>query len=193
MPATPEKSRPVVILGAGVLGRRIAGVFLAGGHTVHVHDPSPQALTDASTFLKHNLASFTALTSSSSSSSSTPTSFQTFTDIGPAVQNAWLVVEAVPEKLGLKIETFATLDELAPADCIFTSNSSSFRSRLMVEKLGTERRERTLNVHFTNPPEIRTVELMTDGMTREEVFEVVRGALRECGVVPVTARKESTG
>ena len=157
---------------------------------MHVHDLSEPALTDVSTFLKHNLASFTAL---ASSSSTTLTSFETFTDIGPAVQNAWLVVEAVPEKLELKIETFATLDKHAPADCIFASNSSSFRSGLMVEKLGTERRERTLNVHFTSPPEIRTVELMTDGVTREEVFEVVSEVLRECGVVPVTARKESTG
>lgn len=190
MPATPEKSRPIVVFGAGVLGRRIAGVFLAGGYTVHVHDLSEPALTDVSTFLKHNLASFTAL---ASSSSTTLTSFETFTDIGPAVQNAWLVVEAVPEKLELKIETFATLDKHAPADCIFASNSSSFRSGLMVEKLGTERRERTLNVHFTSPPEIRTVELMTDGVTREEVFEAVSEVLRECGVVPVTARKELTG
>jgi 3-hydroxyacyl-CoA dehydrogenase len=38
--------------------------------------------------------------------------------IPAAVSDAWLVVEAVPEKLPLKISTFAEVDHNAPADCI---------------------------------------------------------------------------
>lgn len=63
----------------------------------------------------------------------------------------------------------------------------------MIEKLGAECREKTLNVHFTIPPAIRTVELMTDEMTKTEIFEVLSDVLRECGMIPVTAKRESIG
>lgn len=193
MSVSADKSRPIVVLGAGVLGRRIAAVFLAGGYTVHIRDPSKDALEEAASFINENFATFVGLTPSPSSAATVSTALRTFTEIPEAVQNAWMVVEAVPEKLELKIETLAMLDELTPEDCVFASNSSSFRSGLMIEKIGKERQEKTLNVHFTMPPFIRTVELMTDGFTKPEVFEVVSNVLRESGMIPVTAKRESTG
>lgn len=188
---TPSKERPIVLLGAGVLGRRIAAVFLAGGYNVHIRDPSKQALSDAESFIHTQLPSFTAVLSQQGKIS--PGSLRIFTEIAPAVKNAWLVVEAVPEKLELKQATFAEVVASAPADCILASNSSSFKSRLMVEGLDKKRREMTLNMHFTMPPAIRTVELMTDGETKQELFGILSEVLRVCGMVPVTARKESTG
>lgn len=188
---TPSKERPIVLLGAGVLGRRIAAVFLAGGYNVHIRDPSKQALSDAESFIHTQLPSFTAILPQQEKTS--PGSLKTFTEISPAVQDAWLVVEAVPEKLGLKRETFAEVTASAPADCVLASNSSSFKSKFMVEDLEKKRREMALNMHFTMPPAIRTVELMTDGETKEELFGTLSEVLRECGMVPVTARRESTG
>ncbi|OGM46319.1 putative 3-hydroxyacyl-CoA dehyrogenase [Aspergillus bombycis] len=182
-------SRPVVVLGAGVLGRRIASVFLAGGYNVHIRDPSPKALSDASSYIDSHLQDFRALTPSQR----TAGTYKTFTEIPAAVSDAWLVVEAVPEKLPLKISTFAEVDRNAPADCIIASNSSSFKSRLMLDEVKPERRERVLNMHFTMPPAIRTVELMTDGETSEKLFTLLTVVLKECGMVPVTARRESTG
>lgn len=183
-------SRPVVVLGAGVLGRRIASVFVAGGYTVHIRDPSTQALHDAANFVNTHRDEFTALVPEPCPKYGR---CETFTDIPHAVKNAWLVIEAIPEQLPLKIETFAEVDQHAPADCIIASNSSSFKSRLMLDKVADERRERVLNMHFTMPPTIRTVELMTDGETKPELFETLTCILKNCGMIPVTARKESTG
>ena len=56
-------------------------------------------------------------------------------DIADAVRDAWLVVEAIPERLELKKQLFGQLDELAPADAILASNSSSYASRLFLEKV----------------------------------------------------------
>ncbi|KAE8418441.1 hypothetical protein BDV36DRAFT_253960 [Aspergillus pseudocaelatus] len=182
-------SRPVVVLGAGVLGRRIASVFLAGGYNVHIRDPSPQALSDASSYIDSHIQEFIALTPSQR----TGGTYQTFTEIPAAVSDAWLVVEAVPEKLPLKISTFAEVDRNAPADCIIASNSSSFKSRFMLDEVKPGRRERILNMHFTMPPAIRTVELMTDGETSTKLFNLLTGVLKDCGMIPVTARRESTG
>lgn len=119
--------------------------------------------------------------------------YKTFTEIGPAVSNAWLVIEAIPEKLDLKIETFRELDERCPADCIIGSNSSSFKSSLMASKVSSERKKRFLNIHFTMPPMIRTVEMMTCGETDPQIFSYLEDVMGECGLLPVTARRESTG
>lgn len=119
--------------------------------------------------------------------------YKTFTEVNPAVSNAWLVIEAIPEKLDLKIETFRELDERCPADCIIGSNSSSFKSSLLATKVSTERKRRFLNMHFTMPPMIRTVEMMTCGETDPKIFTYLEDVMGECGLLPVTARRESTG
>ncbi|CEN59308.1 hypothetical protein ASPCAL01760 [Aspergillus calidoustus] len=188
---TSSQTRPVVVLGAGILGRRIASVFLAGGYIVHIRDPSPQALTAATEFIDTHHPAFTALTPSPHPTSG---NYETFTDLPMAVADAWLVIEAVPEILELKTDIFGEVDRYAPADCVLASNSSSYKSGLMVGKVGESRKGQVLNMHFTMPPEIRTVELMTcAGVTREEVLEETRRVLVRCGMVPVIARKESTG
>lgn len=48
-------------------------------------------------------------------------------------------------------------------------------------------------MHFVIPPDIRTVELMTSGETLPDLFPSFSQVLSECGIVPVTTRKESTG
>ena len=186
------KERPIVLFGAGVLGRRIAATFLAGGYTVHIRDPNSAALADAESFIAAQFPSFVAALPKTEATRPSG-SLRTFTEIAPAVQGAWLVVEAMPERLELKKTTFAAIAAAAPADCVLASNSSSYRSRLMVEGLEKDWRERALNMHFTMPPMIRTVELMTDGETKHELFGVLSEVLKECGMMPVTAKRESTG
>ncbi|EGO51350.1 hypothetical protein NEUTE1DRAFT_132332 [Neurospora tetrasperma FGSC 2508] len=184
-------SRPVTILGGGVLGRRIACSYVAGGFNVHIRDPSPQARDDALKYIDDNKEFYTTFCPNGK-----PAPYGTYTasaDIETAVKDAWLVIEAVPEKIELKIDTFGQLDKYAPKDCILGSNSSSFRSGLMLDLVSDERRKMVCNVHYTMPPMVRTVELMTDGYTHQEIFPFLSDVLRLCGMLPATARKESTG
>jgi 3-hydroxyacyl-CoA dehydrogenase len=116
-----------------------------------------------------------------------------FTDVASAVSNAWLVIEAVPEKLELKEQIFADLDAMAPPDCILGSNSSSFRSSLMTTYVSPDRRKRMLNIHFTMPPKINIVELMTNGETDAQVLKYIKNILGRCGMLTVIAQCESTG
>ncbi|GKZ32862.1 hypothetical protein AbraIFM66950_002506 [Aspergillus brasiliensis] len=186
----PSKTRPIVIIGAGVLGRRMAAVFSSAGYSVHINDPSPSALESARHYVSTHLHEFTTHTSKRPPP---PGPISTFTSIPEAVSTAWLVIEAIPENLSLKQSLFADLHAHSPPDCILASNSSSFKSRLIGAQLPPSRRTLLLNMHFTMPPAIRTVELMTCGETDERVFPMLSEVLTECGVIPVTARKESTG
>lgn len=110
-----------------------------------------------------------------------------------AVANAWLVIEAVPEKIQLKIDTFAELAAVAPSDCILASNSSSYKTSEMLCKVPADVRARVLNTHCYMPPTCMIVELMTDGHTGEGIFPFLVERSKEAALIPYVARKESTG
>lgn len=116
-----------------------------------------------------------------------------FEDLERAIANAWLVIEAVPEKLELKISTFATLEQIAPKDCILATNSSSYKSSEMISEISEDTKRRVLNTHYYMPPENMVVELMTDGFTDSAIFPFLSDRFRESGAKPYVARKESTG
>ncbi|KAJ5739942.1 3-hydroxyacyl-CoA dehydrogenase-like protein LAM1 [Penicillium manginii] len=118
---------------------------------------------------------------------------KTFTELEPAVRDVWLAVEVAPEKVELKKYILAALDTKTLSDCILAWNSSSFKSSLMSSKVSSERRKKVLNVHFTMPPSIRTVELMTNGETDPKIVTYLEDVQGECGMLPVTARRETTG
>ena len=148
-PPAKWQSRPVAVLGGGVLGRRIAACFVAAGHQVRVRDPSAKARNEAVDYIKANLAAYTAL------SHREPGTCEAMADLETAVKDCWLVFEAVPEILGLKESTFADLEKYAPEDCIFASNSSSYKTSELVGKIRDETKTRVLNTHFMMPPQVR--------------------------------------
>jgi len=114
-------------------------------------------------------------------------------DITSVVGNAWLAVEAIPEKLDLNISTFAELESTAPKDAILASNSSSYKSGEMLEKVQDATKTRILNTHYYMPPSVMTVELITDGYTDPELISFLVERQRDVGTVPYVARRESTG
>ncbi|KAK2008911.1 3-hydroxyacyl-CoA dehydrogenase [Colletotrichum eremochloae] len=181
------KDRPVAVLGAGVLGRRIACTWASGGYNVRVREPDTKQHQPCLDYVKQNIDSYPA------SGSNSPGTVQIFEDLSPAVENAWLVIEAVPEKIQMKIDVFAELEAAAPADAILASNSSSYRSSEMLVKVGDTTKTRIMNTHYYTPPTNMVVELMTDGHTNPDYFPFMSERQREVGTRPFIARKESTG
>lgn len=115
-------------------------------------------------------------------------------ELSDAVRGAWLVIEAVPEKLHIKIDTFADLEVHAPKDAILASNSSSYKSSEMLDKIADETtKARILNTHYYMPPVNNIVELMTCGFTDPVVIEFLAERQKEAGTTPYVARRESTG
>ncbi|KAF7586465.1 hypothetical protein BBP40_008825 [Aspergillus hancockii] len=186
-PPQDYRNRPVAVLGAGVLGRRIGCIWASAGFSVRIRDPNSQQLTDALHYVQENVLAYAKKTAQ------TPGPVSAHQSMQEAVSNAWLVIEAVPEKLELKIATFAELEALAPEDCILASNSSSYKSSEMIGRVSDATKTRILNMHYYMPPGCMIVELMTDGWTEEGVFEFMVERSREAGTLPYVARKQSTG
>jgi 3-hydroxyacyl-CoA dehydrogenase len=97
--------RPLAILGGGVLGRRVACMWAAGGWNVNIRDPSPEQRTAALHYVENNINEY----SKETGIRKTPGHVQAFANLEDAVQDAWTVIEAVSEKLQLKIDTLRSL------------------------------------------------------------------------------------
>ena len=108
-----------------------------------------------------------------------------------ALDGTWLAVESVAEKLEIKIPLWGQIDQAAPADTIFATNSSSYPSRLMAENVRDK--ARLCNTHFYMPPEVNALDLMSDGETDRGLLDTLLAVLPEFGVYPFEARQECTG
>jgi 3-hydroxybutyryl-CoA dehydrogenase len=180
--------RPIAVDGAGFLGRKIASVFAAGGTDVRIFDVSQAQREAARDYVKDEMPRVKSMLNLTGS----PTGqVSLFDDLSQAVRGAWMVVEAIPERLELKREAFAQLDEIADADAILASNSSSFPTSGMIG--GVKHPERVLNTHYQQPPDLNAVELMSCGRTDEALIDVLMEKIAQYGLAPFLVRRESDG
>lgn len=180
------ETRPVAIIGGGTLGRRIALMFASGGAVARISDPIAEVRDAAVEYVQQTLPGVVAARTGAVAGR-----VEAFEDLDAALADAWLVIEAVPERLELKQSLFADLDRRVSADAILASNSSSYASSRFID--GVERKERVLNMHFYMPPVQNAVDLMSDGHTDRAVIDLLLATLPEYGVFPFEARAESTG
>jgi 3-hydroxybutyryl-CoA dehydrogenase len=183
---TNIENRPIAILGAGTLGRRIAMTCATRGGVVRLYDISEGPLNDAKKFIEEELPALVK-----SRPGSQPARLEYVTDLQAAVKNAWYIVESVPEIPSLKIDILGQLDEIAEPDAIIGTNSSSYESSELIGKV--KHPERVLNTHYGQPPEFPQLELMTDGHTDERIFDLLIDELPKYGFVAAAARVESVG
>ena len=183
---TDFASRPVAVIGAGTLGRRIALMFAAHGAEVSIYDLAEAQRQAAVDYVTESLPAL-----ADGINGVAPGQVSAQADIADAVRNAWLVIEAIPEKLELKTQIFGQLDELSLADAILASNSSSYASRMFLDKV--HHPERVLNIHFYMPPKQNAVDVMSCGKTDRGVIDFVLARLPRFGFYPFEARRESTG
>jgi 3-hydroxybutyryl-CoA dehydrogenase len=106
-----------------------------------------------------------------------------------AVSDAQLVIEAVPEQLGLKETVWAALGRDAHMDAIFATNSSS----IPVSKLEAAggRPEKSLNIHFYIG--MPMADVMGGSKTLPEVIEAGKQWVRTLNLLPLSVKKELLG
>jgi 3-hydroxybutyryl-CoA dehydrogenase len=180
------QQRPVAVIGAGTLGRRVALMFASRGGTARIYARRDEQLADATQYVIEALPELVKDRGFGELGVVTAT-----TSLAEALDGAWLVVESAPERLEIKIPLWGQIDEAAAADTIFATNSSSYPSRLMAENVRDK--SRLCNMHFYMPPEVNAVDLMSDGQTDRELLDTLLTVLPEFGVYPFEARRESTG
>jgi 3-hydroxybutyryl-CoA dehydrogenase len=105
-------------------------------------------------------------------------------DLEPAVRDADLIIEAVPENFDLKKNLFAQADLFCAEESILASNTSS----ISISKLASnvERRDRFVGMHFFNPPHaMKLIELVRGERTSDATLEQVRAVAEKMGKIPI--------
>lgn len=102
------KDRPVAVIGAGTLGRRIAMMFASRGGTVRIYARRPEQLDDATQYVAEALPNVVQQRGFGDVGVATGT-----TSLAEALDGAWLAVESVSEKLDIKIPMWGEIDRAA--------------------------------------------------------------------------------
>jgi 3-hydroxyacyl-CoA dehydrogenase len=189
MPSSPwtkpdTSKRPIAVIGGGVMGRRIAMMWIAANFTVMLCEKAVD-YGGAVGYVQEHEAEQAA------KHGTEPGELKATNSLEEAVRDAWMVIEAVPEKLELKVDLMEQLDKLAPPDCIIASNSSSLRSSQMIVK--TEKNYRICNGHYYMPPDQLFFEVMGCGYTDPDLIAFLMEKAAQTGFSPVHAKVESTG
>ncbi|HEX6177644.1 MAG TPA: 3-hydroxyacyl-CoA dehydrogenase NAD-binding domain-containing protein, partial [Thermoanaerobaculia bacterium] len=143
--------RQIAVIGSGTMGRGIAWLAANSGYDTVVFDLDQSALDAAhgwieSTFRKSVEKGKIAEDDAAKAMGRV----QTVADLEPAVQQADLIIEAVPENFQLKADLFAQADLFCGEETYLVSNTSSISITRLASNV--ERRERFAGMHFFNPP-----------------------------------------
>jgi len=175
----------IAIVGAGLMGHGIAQVFARSGHRVRVFDAQPAALDTLRSRIAKNLADLGLETGAERHVSG-------HADLGEAVTDADVVIEAAPERLDLKRSVFADLVRLAPKSALLASNTSVIPIGQIAE--GLETGARILGTHWWNPPFlVPLVEVVGTPDTSSEAIAAMIELLSSVGKTPVHVKKDVAG
>ena len=178
----------VGVLGSGTMGRGIAQVAAVAGHEVSMRDIEASILSDAMENVESALDGGVERGKLDESEKAAALDrLSTTTDLAEAVADADIVVEAVPEEMDLKRETFAETEEHAPADAVIATNTSSLSVTAVASAL--EDPSRAVGTHFFNPPYVMDlVEVVVAETTGEPTVEFAEEFAEGLGKEPIVVR-----
>ncbi|MFD1586528.1 3-hydroxyacyl-CoA dehydrogenase NAD-binding domain-containing protein [Halorientalis brevis] len=158
------------VVGAGLMGRDIAGLLANGGFPVTLVDVDADALASARDYHQ------TILPEALDAAGLDPTEgladrIDYDTDLD-ALADCEFVVEAVPERLELKRDLVADLEAVLPDDAVVGTNTSSLTPGDVAAEL--ERPERVVLFHFANPALERDVVEISGDDAAERALSMAR-------------------
>ena len=180
-----KMNKNIVVIGAGTMGNGIAHTFAQTGFKVNLVDVKQTNLDRSLGIIAANLDRIIAKGNmTEEQKANTLSNISTFTNLKDCATNADLIVEAATENLDLKLKIFKQMDELAPANCILATNTSS----ISITKIAsvTNRPEKVIGMHFMNPvPIMKLVEIIKGYSTSKETFDEIYELSKTLGKVPV--------
>ncbi|MGG0790004.1 3-hydroxyacyl-CoA dehydrogenase family protein [Peribacillus simplex] len=190
---TNKQIQSITVIGAGQMGHQIAMLAALGGYETILQDVQENALNTAQEKLDVILTKWVQKGKLSEDRKLAAFSrLQYTTDLEKAASGADLIIEAVVEKLDVKREVFARLEELAPAETIFATNSSTIVNSLIASV--TNRPDKFINMHFFFPPLIMDcVEVVMSDQTSEETAKLAMEVTERMNRTGVLLRKEISG
>lgn len=177
--------KKVGVVGAGLMGSGIAQACAQAGFQVAMQDVETCILESGFDAIRKSLQRFVkAGKIKPEETDGIIGRIQGTVDLGDAMKDVNLVIEAVPEEMELKKRVFAELDGLCPPDAILASNTSA----LMITDIAsaTKRPDKVIGMHWFNPPSImKLIEVTRGAVTSDEAAATVTRFSVTLGKEPV--------
>ena len=171
----------IAVVGAGVMGRGIAHAGVLGGFDVSLHDVDKGTLENAASSIEKEMRKAVEKGRlEEGEMHEALTRISTTEDLEEAVFGAGVVIEAVLEKMDLKLDLFKRFDGLCEPETILATNTSTMSPTEIAT--ATDRPGRCIAIHFFNPAHrMKLVELVRGVETSDETVEVARSVAERMG------------
>jgi 3-hydroxybutyryl-CoA dehydrogenase len=181
----------VTVLGAGTMGHGIAHAAMAGGFETRLFDVSPEMLERARGSIEQIVRKSVDIgTSTRDDASAMLGRLRTRASLEDALDRTDFVIEAVPERIDLKIEILARVEQLAP-EAVIASNTSALSLTEMAGALKNP--SRLAGMHFFNPVhKMKLVEIVQALESSPAVLQAIEEVAHRMGKETVLVR-ESPG
>jgi len=183
----------IAVLGAGNMGHGIAEVAAMAGYEVRMRDIKEEFVQDGYDNIEWSLNKLADKDQLSQAEADAALDRVTpLVDVADAVGDADVVIEAVPEKMEIKKDVYTDVEDHAPDEAIFATNTSSLSITELSEV--TDRPEQFCGMHFFNPPvRMQLVEVITGAHTSDETLDTIEELAEAFEKSPVRVRKDSPG
>lgn len=185
----------VTIIGAGLMGSGIAQVAAQAKYNVTMLDTSEAALENGKNIISKSIKRVARKKFADDEQkqqdfiNATLQQISTSTDVEKAAKDSDLIIEAIVENIDVKQKLFAQLDNIAPQDAIFCSNTSSLPISLIAEATSDSRKQRFAGLHFFNPvPAMKLVEVIRPENVSDEVYNALNDFSKKVGKTPVSCK-----
>jgi len=179
-----ENIKQVSVLGSGTMGNGITQVFAQCGFEVTLIDIKEEYVDKALASIGKSLDRFVKKEKITEAEKADILSrISGSTDLKTSADSQ-LVIEAVTERLDIKLDLFGKLEDICPSETIFASNTSSLPITQLAS--ATKRPEQFIGMHFMNPvPIMKLIELIRGIATSDETFNLIKGLSQKLGKIPV--------
>ncbi|MHA1943494.1 MAG: 3-hydroxybutyryl-CoA dehydrogenase [Candidatus Thorarchaeota archaeon] len=173
--------KKIAVLGAGQMGNGIAHVCAQAGYEVLMRDIDQKFVDKGMATIKKNLERGVKKERITQEEMETILGRITgVLDLKEAVKDVDLVIEAIPEIVKLKLDTWREVDEAAPEHAILASNTSSISITQMAAV--TKKPEKFIGMHFFNPvPVMGLVEIIKGQATDDATVKVIEDVSHKVG------------
>jgi 3-hydroxybutyryl-CoA dehydrogenase len=176
------------VLGAGTMGHGIAQACAQAGLEVRLRDVKDEFVRRGLAGIEANLAKGVAKGKVAPGDKDAALArIRGTTSLAEACRGADVVIEAVPEDLALKRQTFQEVEGFAPPHAILASNTSSLSIAEIAAPLRAK--DRFLGMHFFNPVHaMKLVEVVQGPGTRADAVAQALALARRMGKEPIVVR-----
>lgn len=182
----------VTVAGGGILGGQIAFQSQFMGFNVTVYDVNDSALKHSEQLMTSYPDIYKNFYEDGEKADEVIEEIRFSSNLADAVQDADLVIEAIPENVNIKKDFYKQLSRVAPQKAIFASNSSTLVPSQFVDSV--DRPEKFLALHFANQIWVNNnAEIMGHAGTDEKYIDELVKFARDIRMVPFKLNKEQHG